>query len=110
MSVILSTSTIHLVTCAGFFFRPGQWLSNVELNLHEQCREICHNHWLFSETSQAVHGLLYPCFLVTETHFSIVSRMLPSISSQIRQEIEFIRPMVEERFAKMEEYGEDWDD
>jgi hypothetical protein len=36
--------------------------------------------------------------------------MLPSIPSQIRQEIEFIRPMVEERFAKMEEYGEDWDD
>ena len=36
--------------------------------------------------------------------------MLPSIHSQIRQEIDFIRPMVEERFAKTEEYGEDWDD
>ncbi|KAI0292779.1 cytochrome P450 [Russula brevipes] len=32
----------------------------------------------------------------------------PSISN--RQEIEFIRPMVEERFAKMEELGDDWDD
>ena len=36
--------------------------------------------------------------------------MLSSLPSQIRQEIEFIRPIVEERFAKLEEYGEDWDD
>ncbi|KAH9992044.1 cytochrome P450 [Russula vinacea] len=40
----------------------------------------------------------------------IVSRMLSNLPSQIQQEIEFIRPMVDERFAKMEEYGEDWDD
>ncbi|KAH9975536.1 cytochrome P450 [Lactifluus volemus] len=40
----------------------------------------------------------------------IISRMLSNIPSQIRQETEFIRPMVEERFAKMEEFGEDWDD
>jgi cytochrome P450 len=40
----------------------------------------------------------------------IVSRLLSNLPSQIRQEIEFIRPIVEERFAKMEEYGEDWDD
>ena len=36
--------------------------------------------------------------------------MLSNIPSQIQKEIEFIRPMVQERFAKMEEYGEDWDD
>ena len=36
--------------------------------------------------------------------------MLSNLPSQIRQEIEFIRPIVEERFAKMEEYGEDWDE
>ena len=36
--------------------------------------------------------------------------MLSNLPSQIRQEIEFIRPIVEDRFAKMEEYGEDWDD
>ena len=36
--------------------------------------------------------------------------MLSSFPSQIQQEIEFIRPMIEERFAKMKEYGEDWDD
>jgi len=40
----------------------------------------------------------------------IVSRVLSNLPSQIRQEIEFIRPMVEERFIKMEEYGKDWDD
>ena len=36
--------------------------------------------------------------------------MLSNLPSQIQQEIEFIRPMVDERFEKMEEYGEDWDD
>jgi hypothetical protein len=36
--------------------------------------------------------------------------MISSLPSQIKQEIEFIRPLVEERFAKMEEYGDDWDD
>jgi hypothetical protein len=36
--------------------------------------------------------------------------MLSNLPSQIRQEIEFIRPIVEERFARMEEFGEDWDD
>jgi len=36
--------------------------------------------------------------------------MLSNLPSQIRQETEFIRPVVEERFAKMEEYGEDWGD
>ena len=35
--------------------------------------------------------------------------MLSNLPSQIRQEIEFIRPMVEERFAKMDEYGDDWE-
>ena len=57
---------------------------------------------------------LYPYqdsyLLLTETNYSIVSRVLSNLPSQIQQEIEFIRPMVEERFAKMEEYGEDWDD
>ena len=36
--------------------------------------------------------------------------MLSNLPSQIRQEIEFIRPLVEDRFAKMDEFGEDWDD
>ncbi|KAF8467577.1 cytochrome P450 [Russula ochroleuca] len=40
----------------------------------------------------------------------IVSRMISNLPSQIQQEIELIRPIVEERFAKMEEHGEDWDD
>jgi hypothetical protein len=36
--------------------------------------------------------------------------MLSNLPAQIQQETDFIRPMVEERFAKMEECGEDWDD
>jgi hypothetical protein len=36
--------------------------------------------------------------------------MISNLPSQIQQEIELIRPIVEERFAKMEEHGEDWDD
>jgi len=41
---------------------------------------------------------------------SIVARLLSNLPSQIRQEMEFIRPMVEERFARMDEFGEDWDE
>ncbi|KAF8488648.1 cytochrome P450 [Russula emetica] len=40
----------------------------------------------------------------------IVSRMLSNLPSQAQQQIELIRPMVKERLAKMEEYGEHWDD
>ena len=65
---------------------------------------------LFPKVLKPCVSTLSPCPLVTETHFSIVSRVLSNLPSQIQQEIEFIRPMVEERFAKMEEYGEDWDD
>ena len=50
------------------------------------------------------------CSLVTETHFRIVSHMLSDLPFKIQQEIEYLRPIVEERFAKMEEYGDDWDD
>ncbi|KAH9992078.1 cytochrome P450 [Russula vinacea] len=40
----------------------------------------------------------------------VISRMLSNLPSQIQQEIDFIKPMVEERFAKLDEYREDWDD
>jgi hypothetical protein len=39
----------------------------------------------------------------------IVFRVISNLPSLIQQDIVFIRPMVEERFATMEEYGEDWD-
>ncbi|KAH9072825.1 cytochrome P450 [Lactarius deliciosus] len=48
---------------------------------------------------------LFPKFLKP-----IVARVLSNLSSQIQQGMEFIRPMVEERLAQMEEFGEDWDD
>ncbi|KAN0126095.1 cytochrome P450 [Lactarius tabidus] len=39
----------------------------------------------------------------------IVARVISNLPSKFRQEMEFIRPLVEERLAKMEEFGEDWD-
>jgi hypothetical protein len=36
--------------------------------------------------------------------------MLSNLPSQIQRETEFIKHMVEERFAKMEEFGADWHD
>ena len=36
--------------------------------------------------------------------------MISNLPSQIRQEEEFIRSMVEERFARMEESDGNWDD
>ena len=50
-----------------------------------------------------------PLITVIEVYISIVARMLSNLPSQIQQEIEFIRPMVEERFAKMDEFGDEWD-
>ena len=55
-------------------------------------------------------SLLYSCPIVTEAHFRIVSRMLSDLPYKIQQEIEYLRPIVEERFVKMEEYGDDWND
>ncbi|KAI9509455.1 cytochrome P450 [Russula earlei] len=40
----------------------------------------------------------------------LVPRIISKLPSQIRQTKEFIRPIVEERFAKMEQLGETWDD
>lgn len=36
--------------------------------------------------------------------------MIANLPSKIRQMAEFIRPLVEERLIKMEEFGETWDD
>ena len=36
--------------------------------------------------------------------------MLSDLPYKIQQEIEYLRPIVEERFGKMEECGDDWDD
>ena len=35
--------------------------------------------------------------------------MLSNIQFHIRQEMEFVKPIVEERSARMEEFGDDWD-
>jgi hypothetical protein len=36
--------------------------------------------------------------------------MITSVPSKIREMAEFIRPLVEDRLAKLEEFGETWDD
>jgi hypothetical protein len=36
--------------------------------------------------------------------------MLSNLPSQTQQQIEILRPIVKERLAKMEAYGEHWDD
>ncbi len=51
--------------------------------------------------------LVHHCIMLL---LRIVARMLSNLPSQVRQEMEFIRPMVEERFARMEEFGDDWED
>jgi len=40
----------------------------------------------------------------------IVARMFSNIPFQVRQTMRFIEPMVKERFAKMDEFGEAWED
>lgn len=42
--------------------------------------------------------------------FSFVVRMITNVPSKIQQMAEFIRPLVEERLTKLEEFGETWDD
>ncbi|KAH9970801.1 cytochrome P450 [Russula compacta] len=39
----------------------------------------------------------------------LVARMVSKIPSQVRQTIKFIGPLIEERYAKMEELGERWE-
>jgi hypothetical protein len=40
----------------------------------------------------------------------IVARMTSNLPSQFRKQEEFVRAMVEERFERLEEFGEHWDD
>ncbi|KAI0267017.1 cytochrome P450 [Gloeopeniophorella convolvens] len=39
-----------------------------------------------------------------------VTRMLSNLPAQFRKEVEFLRPMVEERFARLDELGDEWED
>ncbi|KAH9992088.1 hypothetical protein BJV77DRAFT_465911 [Russula vinacea] len=55
----------------------------------------------------AVSSILVP-FLSNTLQYCFTRNIESSLPDPTT--IEFIRPMVEERFAKMEEYGRDWDD
>jgi len=65
-----------------------------------------------SETTQDVYSPSIPVRLdrpdIKKT--SIVAQIVSKIPFYIRQTMEFLRPLVEERFAKMEKLGEKWDD
>jgi hypothetical protein len=69
---------------------------------------------VLSGISQAVSHrlLLYFIFLRLIPYYicRIVARFVSHIPSHVRQTMEFIRPIVEERSAKMKEFGENWDD
>ena len=72
----------------------------------------CHSPYV-SKTPQAVRLSLRPCtpfigLRAQKLRFFI--RMITKLPSKIRQMEEFIRPLVEERLIKMEEFGETWDD
>jgi hypothetical protein len=100
----------HSATCAYFF--PGRDRDYQTLNLTFAANVAKYGAIIGMFPKPLKLYVIVPIRVAsfTRTHFSIVSRMLSSIPSQIRQEMEFIRPMVEERFAKMEEFGDDWDD
>ena len=65
-----------------------------------------------SETTQNVYSLSIPVHLdrLDETITSIVAQVVSKIPFYTRQTMEFLRPLVEERFTKMENLGEKWDD
>jgi len=48
--------------------------------------------------------------LILNYIYRIVARIVSHVPSHVRQTMEFIRPIVEERSAKMKEFGENWDD
>jgi hypothetical protein len=48
--------------------------------------------------------------LIPHYIYRIVARFVSHVPTHVRQTMEFIRPIVEERFAKMEEFGESWDE
>ncbi|KAH9984968.1 cytochrome P450 [Russula vinacea] len=53
-------------------------------------------------------GFLISCF--PKFLKPIVARLICRAPTHVRQTMEFIRPIVEERSAKMKEFGENWDD
>lgn len=46
---------------------------------------------------------------MNDIKYSIAARIFYNFPSNVRQTMEFIKPMVNERFAKMEEFGKTWD-
>ena len=92
-------------------FRQESRLLSASHGVHGRCFEGCCNSYHVSKNSQAVRFSLRPCIpFISAKKIRIVVRMIANFPSKIRQMVEFIRPLVEERLKKMEEFGETWDD
>ena len=92
--------------------RPEHRLSQAGLRHLGKSHEVGPYDRNGSETTQDVYSLSIPVRLdrpdIKKT--SIVAQIVSKIPFYIRQTMEFLRPLVEERFAKMEKLGEKWDD
>jgi len=53
---------------------------------------------------------VYSCYWTNGGKYRTVARAFFNLPSYVRRTMEFIRPMVEERFTKMEEFGDTWND
>ncbi|KAI0284741.1 cytochrome P450 [Russula brevipes] len=74
---------------------------------------LCRDHDYQRLASSTTMNIVYSGIIISmfpKLFKPIVARIFYKHSSQVQQTMEFIRPVVEERFAKMEEFGENWDD
>jgi len=74
---------------------------------------LCRNtdyHKLVSDTSVNLMKSAHMIAMVPRPLKAIVAQIVSKIPFYTRQTMEFLRPLVEERFAKMEKLGEKWDD
>jgi len=74
---------------------------------------LCRDHDYQVLASSTTMNIVYSGIIISmfpKLFKPIVARIFYKHSSQVQQTMEFIRPIVEERFAKMEEFEENWDD
>jgi len=74
---------------------------------------LCRNYDYQTLVMSFLENLMKSAFIIAsfpEFLKPIVARFVSHIPSHVQQTMEFIRPIVEERSAKMKEFGENWDD
>jgi len=93
--------------------RQESWLSETSPEFRGRCDEGSLYSLSVSEAPQAVRLsplLRFIAHCTNDIKHRIAARMFSNISFQVRQTMKFIEPMVKERFAKMDELGETWED